>query len=329
MFFNPIWWRGLARQIAIYRPDRLLVRDLPLAPLAVALGRRHSIPVIADLAEPYPDSLRAQRRFDKLSWIGRTIRNPEVADALEGWVARRVDQVLVVCPEAGHRLEKRGLPPHRWVEVGNTPVLDLFCSDGPAERPIPELAGQLVLFFSGLIAGDRGLDVAFEAFELLHAAHPGRFSMLVVGTGPAVAPLQRQVEGHPSASHIHFLGWVEQTRLPSLIRGADLGLLPFHSCPHIDSTLANKLFEYMALELPIIASDVPPMRRVVGETGAGVTFKSGDAEDLARAIELLAANPEMASECGKRGLEAVRRRYNWALEVPRLLRAIESPGNAA
>ena len=57
--------------------------------------------------------------------------------------------------------------------------------------------------------------------------------------------------------------------------------------PHINATLANKLFEYMALALPVIVSDVPPMLRVLAETGCGLSFRSGDAADLARTIERL------------------------------------------
>ena len=105
---------------------------------------------------------------------------------------------------------------------------------------------------------------------------------------------------------------------------ADVGLLPFHWCTHINSTLANKLFEYMALRLPIVASDVPPMARVLGETGAGITFRAGDAESLANAIEAVAGDRERAARMGKAGADAVRSRYNWGVDAERLLRCIEA-----
>lgn len=47
------------------------------------------------------------------------------------------------------------------------------------------------------------------------------------------------------------------------------------------TTLATKLFDYMALGLPVLASDVRPMRRVPEETGAAVAFRPGDLSDLA------------------------------------------------
>jgi glycosyltransferase involved in cell wall biosynthesis len=323
-FGNPVWAFALREQIAEFRPERLCVRDLPLAPLALVLGRLAGIPVIADYAEPYPESLRSRHQFEQLPWLSRMVRNPRAADAVERWLVKRIDRVLVVCPEAGERLERRGLPPGRWVEVGNTPRLASFAARG---GPTPELDGlddRFTLFFSGLLAGDRGLEVAVDALARLAAHAPQRYALVIVGEGPMRAPLAEQARRLGIADLVRLPGWVEHTRLPDMIARADAGLLPFHSCPHIDATLANKLFEYMALELPVIVSDVPPMRRVIAETGCGLVFRNGDAADLARAIETLADTGDAAHRFGKAGGEAVRRRYHWEIDAARLTAAIEA-----
>ena len=82
-FLNPIWVLCLLLEVLRFRPQRLLVRDLPLAPLVVSVGRLIGVPVIADLAEPYPDSLRSQWRFQPMSRIDRLIRSPFLADQME------------------------------------------------------------------------------------------------------------------------------------------------------------------------------------------------------------------------------------------------------
>ncbi len=87
-FFNPVWVLCLLVEVFRFRPDRLLVRDLPLAPLAVLVGRLTSIQVIADLAGPYPDSLRSQWRFQPMSAFDRIVRNPTLADHMERFVLR-------------------------------------------------------------------------------------------------------------------------------------------------------------------------------------------------------------------------------------------------
>jgi len=319
---NPIWWQHLRAQLREYRPERILVRDLPLAPLAVAAARRAGIPVVADLAEPYPDSLRSQRQFQQMTGIRRWARNPAAAEVVERYVVRRIDRALVVCPEAGRRLERQGLPADRWVEVGNTPRLDVFTPEGEAPPQIEHLPASFLIFFAGVLAGDRGLDVALEALARLEAAEPGRFGMVIAGTGAMTVALTRQVETLRLSDRVLFPGFVPHTRLPDWIKGAQLGLLPFRTCPHIDSTLANKLFEFMALGIPVVASDVPPMRRILEETGAGLLFRSGDPDDLARAIRTMASDPAAAGEHGEAGARAVRSQYHWGVDEERLLQAI-------
>jgi glycosyltransferase involved in cell wall biosynthesis len=327
--FSPVWLHALRVQLASFRPSRLLVRDLPLAPLALALGRRAGIPVIADLSEPYPDSLRSQHMYDDLSFVGGLVRSPRAADAVERFLVRRIDRVLVVCPEAGVRLEQRGLPAGRWVEVGNTPRLAQFARRG---TPTPELDGlddRFTLFFSGLLAGDRGLEVAVDALACLAEHAPSRFALVIVGEGPMRAPLAEQARRLGLDGSVRLPGFIVHDRLPDLIVRANVGMLPFHSCPHINSTLANKLFEYMALELPVIVSDVPPMRRVIEETGCGLLFRPGDAADLARAIDALAGDTAVARRCGAAGAEAVRSRYHWGIDAERLVAAVETAVEAA
>lgn len=325
-FLNPVWAACLIAQVRRFRPDLLLVRDLPLALLALAVGRVGRIPVIADLAEPYPDSLRSQRQFEPRSVVDRVVRNPFLADQVERLVVRGVDHALVVCPEAGWRLERQGLAVGSWTEVGNTVMLDRFA---PRGQPVPELdglEGRFLLLFSGLLAGDRGLDLALQALARLRLAHPGRFVLVFVGEGPVRRQLEAQVQTLGLCRDVRFTGWIDHDRLPDVIARASIGILPFRSCAHIDSTLANKLFEYMTLGLPVIASDVPPMLRVLRETGAGLSFRSGDAADLAEKIELLADDPDARERRADGGRRAVKDSYNWDVDGRRLLAAVETPG---
>ncbi len=331
---TPIWISALFSQIARFRPHRLLVRDLPLAPLALAAGRLTGIPIIADLAEPYPASLRSQWQFERMSAVDRVVRNPYLADLAERLVVRAVDRVLVVCPEAGRRLEGQGLPAGGWTEVGNTVALDWFSPRGEVVSDLSELEGRFLLLFSGLIAGDRGLDVALEALALLRRRQPGRFVLVVVGAErPTVvhrhssvrAELEKRAGELTLDGDVRFTGWIDHTRLPDVIRHAQIGLLPFRACEHINATLANKLFEYMTLGLPVVASDVPPIVRVLDETGAGITFRSGDAHDLADKIEWLAADPEAQARYAAAGRKATSETYNWETDGRRLLHAVENP----
>jgi glycosyltransferase involved in cell wall biosynthesis len=70
------------------------------------------------------------------------------------------------------------------------------------------------------------------------------------------------------------------------------------------------------------------MVRVLGETGAGVAFCSGNAGDLAAKIERLALDRDARERCAEAGRKASKELYNWGIDGRRLLDAIESPVGA-
>ena len=124
-------------------------------------------------------------------------------------------------------------------------------------------------------------------------------------------------------SHVRLLGWKPHETLPAYYGQATVGLLPFRATPHIRITLANKQFDYMAVGLPVVASDVPPMRRIIDETESGVTAVPEDPEALAEAIISLCLDPQRASDLGRNGQAAVDRKYNWGVDGARFVEAVE------
>lgn len=323
---HPVWLRETLRVARAFRADRILARDLPLAPLGLLVARRTGAEAVLDFAEPYPEALRSNWQFDRLGGLDRVVRSPRLADLLERWVLRQQPRVLVVCPEAGLRLQRRGLAADRWTVVHNTPEPDWFGSTGSG-RAAPVEGEPLRLLFTGILVGDRGVEVAIEALARLPEVAPGLPTTVldVVGEGPARSRYEEAARRLGVADRVHFHGWVPHRELPGFWSRADLGLLPFHRCSHIDTTLANKLFDYMAAGLPVLASDAPPMVRVLGETGAGAVFRSGDPGDLAAAAARLLADESERRRMAEAGRRAVHERYSWPHDAERLLAALERP----
>jgi glycosyltransferase involved in cell wall biosynthesis len=326
-FFSPLWAREAWRAAKACRPERIVVRDLPLAPLALRLARRLGVPVIVDMAEPYPEALRSNWQFDRLGGLDHLLRSPWLAELVERRVVRQGPRTLVVSEESGARLERVGLPPGRWTLVGNTPELDRLVLPPRADAIVPEaLRGRRILLFSGILVGDRGIEVALRGLARLVRERGPTVGLVVIGEGVARARFEAEARalgllGH----HAVFVGWVPHDELPRWWAGADAGLLPFHACTHIHTTLANKLFDYMASGLPVVASDARPMVRVLEETGAGVTFRAGDDADFAGVVGHLLDSPAEARAMAERGRKAAAETYHWARDAERLAEAVERP----
>ena len=83
----------------------------------------------------------------------------------------------------------------------------------------------------------------------------------------------------------------------------------------------NKLFEYMAAGLPVVASDFPAWRDIVEGNDCGICVDPTDPVAIAGAIEQLADQPERRRQMGANGRRMVLEKYNWEAESRRLLDA--------
>jgi len=320
-FFNPVWLQGIWKAGRDFRADCILVRDLPLALTSIWAGKLLGIPVHYDMAEVYPEFLRSLWQFDELGGLDHLIRNPRAAELIERLVLPRVRSVFVVSEESRARCLRLGVPDDRLFLVGNTPE-DVEALIAPHVEP-PELAdlrGRPKLLFVGTLIGDRGVGVAVQAMPAILRARPDTV-LVVVGDGPErerIAATAREL----GVEHcVRLVGWRNHADLPGFYQHADIGLLPFLDGSHVRITFANKLFDYMAVGLAVLAADLPPMRRILQETDSGVLFPPGDPGALASAAVELLRDPDRRRALGQHGQQAVLTEYRWSVDEQRLLAA--------
>jgi glycosyltransferase involved in cell wall biosynthesis len=149
-----------------------------------------------------------------------------------------------------------------------------------------------------------------------------QIALAIVGDGPEEGRLAERIASQGLQNSVRLLGWKSHEEHEAYYRHASIGLLPFLSTAHIEITLPNKLFDYMGAGLPVVASDVAPLRRIVAETGCGVLVPPGDARRLAETLVSLAADPARRRSLGAAGRAAIERTYSWTHDRERLLRQV-------
>lgn len=318
-FFNPVWVWSIGALVRSTGADCIVVADLPLAPTCVAVGGALGVPVHYDMAEVYPEFLRGLWEFGAMGMSDHLVRNPRLAELLERAVLPEMATVFVVSEESRQRCLALGVPDERVVIVGNTPeeIPDLEAHE-PVPADLAPFTGRPIALFVGILIGDRGVDRAVEAMATVRATHPDAL-LVVVGDGTDRDRLEALTDRLQLREHVHFSGWQSHDRLSSYYRQSRIGLLPFLDGSHVQITLANKLFDYMAHGLPVIASDLRPMRRIVTGHGTGLMVTPGDAGELASAITRLLDDETTRREMGARGRACVVEHYNWARDEKRLV----------
>jgi len=326
---NPVWWLHIASALRSVRPDLVLVRDIPLAVPCALLARRSGIPTVLDMAENYPAAIAEWLRWEHCGPLRRLERNVTLARCLERMAVALADHILVVADEQRQRLVQMGVSPGLISIVGNTPELGVSPGQNPElnDSLRRRFHGRTVMFYFGELHLHRGIDVAIRATAILHRT--GNQPLLVLaGRGVHEQSLRRLAAEAGVEDHVSFEGWVEPHLLPLYIANVDVALVPHHTSEHTNTTLPNKLFEYMAHCKPVVVSDAAPLARVVRTEGCGVVFRSGNAMSLADAV-LQASDTHSGPLMGACGREAVLRRYNWSADRRRLCLALDSVGTRA
>jgi len=319
------WLSAIEKVVSAEGIDAIHPHDLPLVKTALAAGRRHGLPVVADLHENWPEAIRQYRTVGRLWQLlkrpqllaGRLATPVSRLKRLERHCVSRADHVITVAEEArSHYVNDCGADPEDVTVVSNTVRLADF---DPDTDPVG-YTGDFVLGYVGSLGGEhRGLKSVIDAMPEIAAAIPDA-RLLIVGSGPAYeSELRKRARENGIADRTTFTGWVDFEDVPAHIAASDVCLVPHRSTPHTETTVPHKLFQYMALGKPVIVADVGPLARIVTETNAGLVIPPGDPDAVSVAAKRLYANPGEAAAFGVNGQRAVETTYNWENEVDRLL----------
>lgn len=146
------------------------------------------------------------------------------------------------------------------------------------------------LLFLGRFEPRKGLDVLLQAFNLLKNTN---LNLYVIGRGDA-APYKKLI----TASHqarVHFLGGVDDATLEQYFKRCQIFISPARGY----ESFGIVLIQALSHGLPVIASDIPGYRDVLGKNGGGVLVPKNNSQELAATIEKLLANPQELQHMAK------------------------------
>ena len=148
-----------------------------------------------------------------------------------------------------------------------------------------------VIVFMGRIVTTKGLGVLLEAARILIQQNR-LFELRIIGDGPERAPLEELAHKLGLDSHVQFIGRVPQTKVLEILAQTDLVVVP---------SLGGEVFGMVVVEnmlrgLTVVASNLGAFQEVLGNTG--VTFRTGDAADLAAQVGKLLDDPANSRQLG-------------------------------
>lgn len=315
MPFNPLWAKWI-RRCTKENVRLLIARNIAIGPQTALVGKAAKIPIVLDLSENNPAAVIAR---GKSKFIHHVTRNSKLVSVLEMLCIRSSDRVWVVSEENQKRLVDQGVDGKKIAVVGNTPDLDSRVLQGPS-RGLDEKVCRLV--YVGLINEFRGLDLVLDALPYVLAKDQG-ITVLIVGDGEYKKQLERKVKALGLSQYVRFTGWLSPVEVQDVLSRSHIGCIPHKLSQHTNTTIPNKLFDYMAAGLPVITTPMKPVKRIIEEEQCGLVVPSNDPKVLANTILQLKESPELYSQMGKNGSRAIREKYNWQMESEKILNCIK------
>jgi glycosyltransferase involved in cell wall biosynthesis len=307
---NPVWRRVIRRLVAGWGADLVIAREIMLAESAAVACRRSQVPMIIDMAEHYPATMRSWEKYSKGLIARSMVHHARIPDLVERRAVAAADGVIVVCDEQMDRLhEQFGFPREKMAVVHNTLDLDAFADVRKGSSIPPRVFGH-----HGYITSQRGLDKLVRGFAVAAREDP-QIELVVAGKGDTslLAALAREFAVQ---DRVKLIGEYRHAELTRLYSEVDVGVLAYPVDASWGHTIPNKLFDYMACGKPVIVSPNRPFRRVVEEAEAGLVLPGNSPQEIASGIlRMRRLDPEPMR---KRGLEAARNRFHWARDAEAL-----------
>jgi len=280
--------------------------DPELIPIGLLLRARGRC-VIYDVHEDMPRDILS--KYYLPTWLRPLMA--WAAERIEVTASSRFSGVVTVTPSIAKRFETLN---GQTLIIYNYPCTEeLMASESPAAW---ETRRRSVAYV-GSITPERGIREMVFAMGLLSPSLQATLEL----AGPKVPENANpeQLSGHPGWARVRHHGQLPQRATFHLLHNVRGGLVLLHPGPNHTEALPQKIFEYMGAGLPVIASDFPLWRDILGEIGCAIFVDPKDQRAIAQAIEYILTHPSEAEEMGRRGKTAVLDRYNWDVEATKLV----------
>lgn len=299
---GPWDWGVLKRMLQICRRERV----------AIWHGHDYKSNLIGLLLRPFWPMRLVTTVHGWVHWTRRTALYYEI-DRL---CLPRYDRVICVSEDLHERCLACGVAPGRCVVIENGIDSRQFARcvrPEEAKRRLGILPGRLVVGAIGRLSAEKGFDVLIQSVKRLLDAGLD-LELLIAGEGNQRPQLEAQIHASGREGRIRLLGYLPD---PMPVYEA----MDVYALSSYREGLPNVLLEAMAMEIPVVATRVAGVPRLVRHEENGLLVEPGSAEALAAAIARPLRDADLASRLRRSGRTTVEVDYSFEARM-RTIRSI-------
>jgi glycosyltransferase involved in cell wall biosynthesis len=288
---------------------------------------------------PYVVEYNGSEISMKRSFADSSYQHEDMLLLAEQVAFRQATIISVVSEHVASDVEKRGLPRERIFVNPNAVDLDAYKPAAETERRAirAELGfgdSHIVVGFIGTFGGWHGIDVLAAALPQI-VGIDAAVRVLLIGDGNLKHLVHAAIVAHRLEDQVVDVGRVEQTRGARLLKACDVLVSP-HSSHMVDSPFfgsPTKLFEYMAMGVGIVASDLEQIGKVLAPAASAadveresfavtderaILCQPGSVDEFVAGVRALVRRPQIGVALGRNARSAAERYYTWDQHVRNL-----------
>jgi glycosyltransferase involved in cell wall biosynthesis len=302
-----LFWEGIKNDSEIYHchePGSLFVC------LLIKLFKRKKL--VYDAHEHYPSLMSAKPRLPEIT------KKPihYSIDKFEIFSCRFADHIITV----NKSLYKRYEPFKKVTILYNVPSLELFPT-------IKTSKNKEIIVYSGIVSRKRGLDKLLDSIRKIKSDYPN-ILLLIPGYISDTKNFKQWVNAYINENNLSgnfkVTGLIPYEEVLQNVQTANIGMILFQPTYYNNIIgLPNKLFEYMACGVPVIASNFPEIQKIVEETKCGKLVDPTKVDEITEAILWMLEHPGESKKLGQNGRRAIEDKYNWEYMEKRLCQLYE------
>ena len=290
-----VYEKGLELDADIYH-----FHDAELMPSGIKLKKKRK-KVIYDSHEDLPRQLMSKH------YINYFLRKPisVLIEWYEDYASKKFDFIITATPHIQKRFFKLN---KASLDVNNYPLL----SELNTEATDWDSKKNEVCYI-GSITQIRGLEEVIDAMEHLDGIRlnlAGSFSPQT---------FKDNLESRKGWGKTNFLGQIYREEVKRVLRESQVGIVTFLPFGNHTHSQPNKLFEYMAQGIPLVASNFDLWKAIIEKVDCGMCIDPSDPKAISDAIQVLLSDKAKAKQMGENGRDAVLNTFNWESEEKKLI----------
>jgi len=259
-------------------------------------------PFVLEVRDLWPDSIVQLGQLDSRLLIG-------ALEALETTLYRSAKGIVVNTRAFIDHIAARGIPRERIELVYNGIDPELFRprEPDPAFLRSRGLEDKRVISYIGTLGLAHGLMTIVETADQLR--HDRSLAFALIGEGADRERIEREV-AERGLDNIFFIGLRPRAEIPDWIASSSVLLVMLRDLPVFQTVIPSKLFEFWALEGPLILAAPPgECRDLLEQHDSGLAISPENPNALASAIREVLDNPTAARDRARRGRECVEQSF--------------------